>query len=269
MRAVPVEPTRAPPPGPIFVDGIQRYAVVGHIGIAPIVRGVVAAAALARGHRDTLQAEAHLEEEFVVAPLTRLPAAAVNELRATDLPLYESRPGERAHPILDVRAAAQVVENRRERVEREVLQRVVRHDADRWIVVDGSVSTYAELGGSRLVGLIKSHETQFLEGSDLDTVLTLPEGARSSVFARAGDGQSRVFSWYLRLWPREGHDLLYGLIRLERHPADVVVEEADFVSGWILTERAPLAGRDGRWDRLIYPVHQVEAFLRARAGSWM
>jgi len=38
------------------------------------------------------------------------------------------------------------------------------------------------------------------------------------------------------------------------------------VSRWILAERAPLATPDGRWDRLLYPIHEVETFLRARAG---
>jgi hypothetical protein len=32
-----------------------------------------------------------------------------------------------------------------------------------------------------------------------------------------------------------------------------------------VSERAPLATPDRRWDRLLYPIHDVETYLRARA----
>src|SRR5437870_9647577 len=35
--------------------------------------------------------------------------------------------------------------------------------------------------------------------------------------------------------------------------------------GLLTTERAPLATPDRRWDRLLYPIHDVETYLRARA----
>jgi len=38
---------------------------------------------------------------------------------------------------------------------------------------------------------------------------------------------------------------------------------ADDVSRWVLAERAPLALPDFRWDRMAYPVHECEEFLRA------
>jgi hypothetical protein len=77
-----------------------------------------------------------------------------------------------------------------------------------------------------------------------------------------------VYTWYLRLWPWDEHDLLYGLVRIERPPAEEVVAQATAVSRWLLAERAPLAAPDERWDRLVYPVRQVEAYLQARAGGW-
>jgi hypothetical protein len=57
-------------------------------------------------------------------------------------------------------------------------------------------------------------------------------------------------------------------VRLERPAADGVVEEATAVSRWLLAERAPIAAPDERWDRLLYPIRQVEEYLRARAGGW-
>src|SRR5438876_10574944 len=53
---------------------------------------------------------------------------------------------------------------------------------------------------------------------------------RSPPKARAGDTRSgfrgarrEIHSWYLRLWPWEGNDLLYGLLRVEAraHPETV------------------------------------------------
>ncbi len=32
---------------------------------------------------------------------------------------------------------------------------------------------------------------------------------------------------------------------------------------WLLAERAPLSTPDHRWDRLLYGIHSVEAYLRA------
>jgi hypothetical protein len=40
---------------------------------------------------------------------------------------------------------------------------------------------------------------------------------------------------------------------------------ADTISRWLLAEGTPLSLPDTRWDRLIYPVHDCEAFLRSRA----
>jgi len=37
------------------------------------------------------------------------------------------------------------------------------------------------------------------------------------------------------------------------------------VSAWLVDERAPLATPDRRWDRLLYPIHDVETYLRVRA----
>src|SRR5204862_455257 len=36
------------------------------------------------------------------------------------------------------------------------------------------------------------------------------------------------------------------------------------VSAWLLRERAPVSTPDARWDRLLYPIHDVETYLRSR-----
>jgi hypothetical protein len=118
-----------------------------------------------------------------------------------------------------------------------------------------------------VVGLVKSHETQFLDGRDLEVALTLEPGHRTSVFARETEQGVRVYSWYVRLWPWNDQDLLYGLLRIERAADPATVAEATAVSGWLRAERAPLATPDARWDRLLYPIHRVEEYLLAQAGA--
>ena len=69
----------------------------------------------------------------------------------------------------------------------------------------------------------------------------------------------------MRLWPWEGNDLLYGLLRLEARAHPETIALASPIAAWIRAERAPVATPDRRWDRLLYPIHDVETYLRARA----
>lgn len=265
VRAIAVGPPTLVPGSVGFLDGVQRYAVEGHIGVAPVVRGYVAAAVLERVD-GTLRVATLADEEFLALPLARLGPDARAAFEASGLPLHETAE-ERPHPLLDLSAAAAVVQARREAVEREVGAAFVADHPDARLVVDGGLQAFAGLPGvERMLGVIKSHETQFLTGADQLTALTLPAGTRSSVFRRGRDVPGAMLTWYLRLHPWPAHAILHGLVRIERSPGGDVVAEADAVSRWILAERAPLATPDGRWDRLLYPIHEVETFLRARAG---
>ncbi|MFQ6045288.1 MAG: hypothetical protein ACE5PT_02880 [Gemmatimonadales bacterium] len=264
-RIIPVEPAE-PLDSAAFLDGIQRYSIEGWIGLVPVVRGYAAAAVLQRKAAE-LKPRAVEREEFLAVELDRLEPKARDALESAGLALHDVGPSdERRHPILDIHRAAQVVERRRELAERAVCSSFLREQPDSWLIVDGSIADYAESPdrAHRLVGLVKSHETQFLEGPDLQAALTLPAGHRTTVFARGAGKRATVFTWYLRLWPWEEHDLLHGLVRVERKPGDAAVEEATQVSRWILAERAPLTAPDGRWDRLVYPIQQVETYLRAQ-----
>jgi len=262
------EPTEAPD-RVAFLDGIQRYAVEGRIGLIPVVRGYVAAAALVR-HDGTLRVADEESEEFVVVPLNRLTGGQRTELESAGLPIYDCTESQRSHPILDIQLAAKVVEGLRESLELRVARRHLAVSSSEWLVLDGSISGLGESldGHSRVLGVIKSHETQFLAGHDLEVALTLPAGHRTSVFSRSAGRRTAVYTWYLRLWPWEEHELLHGLVRVERPAMAESVADATTVSRWLLAERAPLAAPDGRWDRLLYPIRQVETYLRAQAGGW-
>ena len=269
IRAIPIN--RAPHSGfdAGFADGFQRFSIEGWVGTAPVVRAYVAAAVLWR-QDGCLEAAGHLEQEFVVAPLERLPAALVDELKAIGLAIVDCEVGERPHPLLDVYRAVGLVEGARRDAELAVGRRFKEAHPDTWLHIDGALGRFASVAGAdRVLGVIKSHETQFLAGVDLEVALTLPEGHRTTVFQRTGAGGDPVYSWYLRLWDRSDHDILHGLIRLERPPLDDVVRQASDVSAQLMAERAPISSGDARWDRVLYPIHEVEVFLRARAGGWL
>lgn len=74
----------------------------------------------------------------------------------------------------------------------------------------------------------------------------------------------------LGLRPGKMHDTGPGesepqLVRVEGPASDATLGRADEISRWLLAERAPLSLPDGRWDRLLYPIRDCEAFLRSRA----
>lgn len=268
IRCLDVGVSGGPPEPTAFMDGIQRYGVIGRFGLVPIVRAHVAAAVLVRRDQE-LSASVVMQSEFLVASVDRLPKGVAAQLERTGLTLFDSQSGERPHPIIDVYLAARIVEQQRENLELTAAWQYMDTAPAGWLVVDGSLSNYEWLEPTAsVVGVVKSHETQYLDGADLEAALTLKAGCRTSVFARHIGGGRRLCTWYLRLWPSEGHDLLYGLVRLERPECESAVAGATEVSRWVLGERAPLSAPDERWDRLLYPIHQVEEFLRARAGAW-
>jgi hypothetical protein len=263
VRAIPCgDPTEAPE-GIGFADGVQRWSVEGHFGIVPVVHAEVAAGVLVR-ERGRLRCAVRHAEEFLIVPEDRLDPALRSVVEAVGLPVHPAE-APRPHPLVDRWAAAQVVEARREALEHAVCREFLAETSAPLIVDGGLAGLAGASGADRAVGVVKQHETQFLDGDDLTVALTLPEGYRSSVFARTlGDGTA-THSWYLRLWAWSGEDLLHGLARVEQLAGD---RDADRVSRWLLAERAPIAGRDPRWDRLLYPIHEVEMVLRAHWGGW-
>jgi len=58
---------------------------------------------------------------------------------------------------------------------------------------------------------------------------------------------------------------LYGLLRVEARAHADTVARASEISAWLWAERAPLATPATRWDRLLYPLHQVAEYLKALA----
>jgi hypothetical protein len=251
-----------------FLDGIEQWRVVGYAGVTPIVRAHVAAAIRRRGADRRLRTVAEDAEELAVTRLERLPDAVRAALAGAGVRVVEFAADDAGQPARAVPAARVEVQKARAALERRLAERRVGTLCpDEWLVIDGVLSDSAELSAHpRALGVVKSHGAQYFEGAELERALTLPAGHRTSVFQPRSRGARRaIYSWYLRLWPWEGNDLLYGLLRVEAraHPDSIALASA--VSAWLTGERAPLATPDRRWDRLLYPIHDVETYLRARA----
>jgi hypothetical protein len=255
------------PPSAAFLDGVQSWRVVAYDGIVPIARAWVAAAVRRRGPDRRLRTVHEVGREMVVTFPDRLRPAVRDALQAR-APELRAAPAEQlAQPAQALTALRFAVEGERVRAERAVGERWLDDPpAHEWLVVDGVLSDHALLGAhSRTLGVIKSHGAHYFSGPEQERALTIPAGRRTSVFRPAARGSTAVYSWYLRLWPWEGHDLLYGLVRVEGPARAATLERAGALSSWLLAERAPLAAPDARWDRLVYPLHDVETYLRAAA----
>lgn len=256
----------APEPCPealAFLDGVQQHQVVGYVGTSPLLAATVAAAVRARGADRTLATVVEARERLLIGRAAALEAAPpLAGVRRVELP--DDHP---EHPIRDRDAARGAVDDARTAIEVAVGLRF-RQEHEGWLVVDGSLAESAAWANDpRMLGVSKSHATLPFEGEDLARYLQLPVGHRTSVFQPASRRFAPVYAWGLRLWPWEGRDLLFGLVRVEAAPTPETLSRVDALSRWLLAERAPISAPDARWDRLLYGIHSVEEYLRATMGT--
>jgi len=267
LQTHPIPEPRIPHPVS-FLNGIERWSVVAYDGVAQIVSAYVAAAVCRRDERGVLHATHEQSRAFAVAPVDRM-SPTLRPLLEQAAPDLEPVDGALAdQPARYLEQVESTVRRARAHLERELAEAAAAAlGANEWLVLDGRLSRSPVVARHpRAVGVINSHGAQFLEGRGLERALTLPAGYRTSVFAvRGGHTRTEVYSWYLRLWPWEGNDLLYGLLRVEARADRDTVTRASEVSGWLWAERAPLATPATRWDRLLYPLHHVKEYLKARA----
>jgi len=253
LEAIAVGPAEAWPAPLAYLDGIQRSEVVGYHGSSPILAAEIAAAVRER-HDRRLHTATQKSRLLVLARPPALAAAGDALLDREPVP----------HPVRDLLNAARALDRERGTLELAVGD-AYRAGSDGWLIVDGSLAESPRWAADpRLVGISKSHSILPFEGEDLERYLRLPVGHRSSMYAPATRSLAPVRAWGLRLWPWEGKDLLHGLVRVEVAPANEATELVDAISRWILAERAPVSAPDHRWDRLLYGIHSVEQYLKAR-----
>ena len=254
-----------------FLDGTQTSRVARYVSNVPIVYSSVAAVIRARRDRRMVTWERPIVHQAVYAPFAVLPAATQAALRDTDLEVVDTtatRELDSLHPFMLQDAALSAVNRARVRVER-MLAEAWCERADGELFIDGGISeSEAVARSSRVVGVVKSHRTLYVDGDDLNVILSLRPGERSSVTRVVTATRTPVASWYLRLRGSSGRDPLWGLVRIEiaepaRGGKKAVVARADEVSSWVLAEALPLAVPDGRWDKMVYGIRDCEEFLRA------
>jgi hypothetical protein len=256
-----------------FLDGIQRAGVKLYHGLVPIVLAYGAAVVRSRVDRRMRTKTATLlrEREAVFFPFRLLdPAAlvaaglALDELVDTSPPPGEPLP---LFPPLLQQRASEAINRWRERIEADVARTWCRSAAsDQWLLLDGTLTLAPELAGHpRAVGLVRSQRTRFFDADDARVLLGLKAGQRTSVFEPMTRRWTPVHSWYLRLREPHGHDLLWGLVRVEIAARSDSAQTADRISSWLLGELSPLALPSSQWDRILYPIHDCQQFLRARA----
>lgn len=246
-------------PGTIaFLDGTQHLDLLGYSGTHPIIGAEVAAAVRERRDRDLVTVVERRRNLLIgrAAALERLAVEGADRIElssSSDIP-----------PLRDPSLASAEVDGARRALEVEA-GTAYRERSGEWLVVDGSLAaSVAWLRDARMVGISRWHSTMPFSGDDLDTYLRLPAGHRTPVFAPSARHGVEYRAWALRLWPWEGRELLHGLVRVEVAVANGTTERADEISRWLLAERAPIAATEPRWDTLIYPIHGVRQYLRAR-----
>lgn len=242
-----------------FLDGVQRVEPLAYLGSSPLVLVEVAAAVRERRER-TLRTAVVERKQVVVGRASAIAAAGDALAGLATAALGEETP---PHPVRDMADAGRAADRLRGELEIRVGSRFRALSAS-WLIVDGSLSeSPAWAADPRMLGVAKSHASLPFDGAELERYLRLPGGHRSSLFQPRSRSVAPVHAFALRLWPWEGKDLLYGLVRVELAPSNGTPETADRLARWILAERAPISAPDRRWDRLLYGIHSVEEYLRA------
>ncbi|MFN4032902.1 MAG: hypothetical protein ACK4ME_04675 [Fimbriimonadales bacterium] len=278
----PVPPADEPTQFTHFIDGIQHSHLLYYQqtpkGLLPVVYGYVAAMVLERRERELHPVSALTQaQEALFLPLKAFDAKKFKRAGLTVHDSLEERELEKtSFNTMLVRAGATVARVRDHLERRLALQWIDQQTpgSTDWLLVDGSIADLMSALERRqlvqVVGVSKSHRTSYLEINWMLQVLNMPAGYRSSVFRPVRQGQSEVYSWYLRLRWQQGASPTYGLVRVETPvltSPDDTREWADRISAWLLQETRPLSLPDPRYDRLLYPFRMCEQHLRSRAPS--
>jgi hypothetical protein len=271
FRAVPV--TRGGTPVATgftgFLDGTQEVRVINYCTGIPIVWGTVAAAVRARVNRRLVawSGLGPLVDRRYYLPfryVTGMRAGLAGHPRVVDTGAEDSTGAVPSrHPAALLERAFQAVQRDRERLERRLAEHWCKTESAA-LYIDGSITGSSAAACSRLaVGVIKSHRTLYAEGDAFGVVTGLRAGERTTVFRIEPRTRQSVASFYVRTRNPAGRGVLFGLVRIEISESDDVSARADEITRWIISEGAPLALPDARWDRMAYGIRDTEEFLRA------
>ncbi|MCS6960462.1 MAG: hypothetical protein RMK91_10490 [Pseudanabaenaceae cyanobacterium SKYGB_i_bin29] len=262
FRAIPVgEPE--PSPFTHFLDGIQRSWLLYYVEGVPVYYGYTAAVIRARTDR-VLSTWQHRQQEALYLP-TRL----CSESQALkEIPIIDTLGETTVVPPDLTKIARDKISSDRQQLETQLAATWMQQNCPGWLVIDGSIrATGAIASHDRVIGIIKTHNTQFFSWQEQQIIQNLKAGERSSTFCLLilfdqNSPPRSVCSWYLRLREGSGDDIHFGLVRIEISPTCQATP--DQISRWLLDETRPLALPDTRWDRMIYPIRDCEMYLRSQ-----
>jgi hypothetical protein len=270
-----------------FLDGIQRSWLLYHHNYVPVYYGYVAAV-IRKRDQAIMSTSAHQVKEALYLPFRYFDPDALAELDSTNLGIVnteaigedisptgnadqpeDSDPRDTMQPMLLRGLAVEAITKGRAKLEAGLTKQWLmdKHKAPGWLVMDGSIKISENaIAKPRVIGMIKSHNTQYFNLEDQAIIFELKAGQRSSTFnPYPSRPQQSLCSWYLRLREAKNEDMYFGLVRVE-----VALQHQDRVneiSQWIMTERRPLSLPDSRWDRMIYPIRDCEQYLRSQEPS--
>ena len=272
-RGIDAVPVGDPKPGRFtyFMDGMQRPRGPIYLNSPiPIVYGYAAAVIRTRGGDKRMRKHAHVcSDPFYFSYELRDPA----DLQRAGVRTSDTGGGKdplEAHPMMMLQQARDKLSTDRAQLEAEITTHWLRDfaDGEDWLLVDGSLcGDYDGFDSPNIVGVVKSHQTQYFPLDQQLKILDLKVGQRSGVFVPEGRNRPDVYSWYLRLRPNDGRDIYFGLVRVEAAKCGRTLDLSDEISRWLLAERSPLSTPDHRWDTVLYAVRDCELYLRSVAPS--
>lgn len=249
-----------------FLDGAQRHWRAGYAGMFPF-RFAHTSAALLRRTDKTVESpspETYRAQLELFAPADWEGTERLQREGYVVTPIEAS---DEESPFAVQLRMIEAVENRRKHHEIELATGF----GGETLLIDGGIGEVVNsIQGARVIGLIKSHQKQYFKSLERrQLILGMRAGQRTSVFARTASKKQgdRAYSFYLKMRDGANEPPTFGLARIEMPAQPEYLADVDRIAGWILHERAPLSLPDPRFHVLPYPIHLVEAHLKARQPS--
>lgn len=273
-----------------FLDGIQRSRPIFYTGMIPVTYGYCAAVIRNRADKIMKTSQFYAESQALYLPykakaLKNQPEFyhdksdfdAFKNIKLINTGVIDSNKEDivenyPVHPQELILKANQELNNERSQLETNLAWEWVKSKSEGgWLFIDGPVSSICKNYKEyikvfpNIVGVLKTHHTQYFSFADQEKIYKLKKGERSIVFR---PDKQDVFSWYLRLHNPTNGDVNFGLIRIEIFADKKLLTRVDEISEWIMLETKPAAQPDSRWDRMIYPIRDCEEYLKSKAPTY-
>ncbi|MFQ3550296.1 MAG: hypothetical protein SNJ70_11165 [Armatimonadota bacterium] len=258
-----------------FLDGMQRTRTAFYSKGVPIVYAYTAAVIRKRAETRKMENYARpISKEALYIPYKIYDKDIIENAGIATIDTSDDLKEFVNHPAMLEQYAAEKINNTREDLESTLANRWIEENInnDDWIIIDGSlpkIESKIDPSNINAIGMIKSHNTLYFPMEEMSKVFAMQVGQRSSVFIPDSPKKAPVHSWYLRLYPNDGKDPFFGLIRVEVPMCDRTFDIVNSICKWILNEKNPLSLPDMRYDKMLYPIRDCEQYLKSLAPSYI